>query len=70
MTLAQHITALIIILREAQDDADKLESGKRGYKPAGTRLRREAQIVARECDKLRKTVTQIKKETAESKAKG
>lgn len=69
MTLAQYISSLIIILREAQDDADKLESGKRGYKPAGTRLRRKAQIVARELNGLRKTVTQIKKITAENKEK-
>lgn len=69
MTLSQHISALIIILTEAKQDADKFESGKRGANPAGVRLRKKAQIVSRELNGIRKTVTEIKKASAENKKK-
>ena len=67
MTLAQGIQSLIILLQEAQADANKLESGVRGYKYAGTRLRRKAQIVGRELLKLRKTVLVVRKAQGEKK---
>lgn len=69
MKMSDHIAALIIILQEAKQDADKLESGKRGSNPAGQRVRKKAQIVVRELTVLRKTVTQIKKANAENKKK-
>ena len=67
MSLSQRISSLIIILEEAKLDADKLESGKRGANPAGTRVRQKAQIVARELGAIRKAVIQIKKDAASEK---
>lgn len=69
MTLAQGIQSLIIILQEAQEDANKLESGTRGANPAGARLRKKAQIVGRELLKLRKTVLVIRKAQKEENKK-
>lgn len=67
MKLSLHLESLILILREAKEDADKLESGKRGSNPAGQRVRKKAQIVMRQLHSLRKSVTQIKKANAEKK---
>lgn len=67
MKLSLLLESLILILREAKEDADKLESGKRGSNPAGQRVRKKAQIVMRQLHLLRKSVTQIKKANAEKK---
>lgn len=61
MKMSQHIAALIILLAEVKEDADRAESGAWGSKVAGVRVRKNFQIVERELKGLRKTVIQIRK---------
>lgn len=61
MKMSQNIAALIILLAEVKEDADKAESGEWGSKVAGVRLRKQFQIIERELRGLRKTVILVRK---------
>lgn len=61
MKMSQQISALIIILSEAKDDADKAESGKWGSVQAGVRARKKLKIVAREIKLLREAIIIVRK---------
>ena len=62
VTVVSQVTEMSQLVREAEDDAAKFDSGARGANAAGARVRKQMQFVKSLAQSIRQSVQEVKHE--------